>query len=181
MKKLAFAILMCVTAMSAKAQVLTSKTVNNVYETVINQTDGDFAFNAERTGNDITSMVVYKKNASSKGIVTLKPHVKYEYTYATDGTLTSRVSYRWNDAQNQWSCTSRHDYNLVFGKYLAQYSRFNHATNSFDEPVDKMVYTLMPDDSVNYVSSYHRDRPTADFKLISEAAVAGLPQLFAIK
>ena len=181
MKKLAFAILMCVAAMSAKAQVLTSKTVNNVYETVINQNDGDFAFNAERTGSDITTMYVYKKDANRKGIVTLKPHMKYEYSYAADGTLASRVSYRWNDAQNQWACTSRHDYDLVFGKYLAQYSRFNHKTNSFDEPVDKMVYSLMPDDSVNYVSSYHRDQPNADFQLVSEAAVKGLPQLFAVK
>ena len=80
MKKLAFAILMCVAAMSAKAQVLTSKTVNNVYETVINQNDGDFAFNAERTGSDITTMYVYKKDANHKGIVTLKPHMKYEYS-----------------------------------------------------------------------------------------------------
>ena len=181
MKKLAFAILMCVAAMSAKAQVLTSKTVNNIYETVINQNDGDFAFNAERTGSDITTMYVYKKDANRKGIVTLKPHMKYEYSYAADGTLASRVSYRWNDAQNQWACTSRHDYDLVFGKYLAQYSRFNHKTNSFDEPVDKMVYSLMPDDSVNYVSSYHRDQPNADFQLVSEAAVKGLPQLFAVK
>jgi len=181
MKKLAFAIVMCVAAMSAKAQVLTSKTVNNVYETVINQTNSDYAFNAERTGNDITSMVVYKKAASHKGIETLKPHRKYEYTYAADGTLASRVTYCWNETQDEWSCTSRHDYNLVFGKYLAEYSRFNHATNSFDQPVDKMVYSLMPDDSVNYVSNYHRDRPTSEFKLVSEAAVAGLPQLFAIK
>ena len=78
MKKLAFAILMCVTAMSVKAQVLTSKTINKVYEEVTNKTDGDFAFNAEWTGNDITTMFVYKKDYSRKGMVILKPHRKYE-------------------------------------------------------------------------------------------------------
>ena len=51
MKKLVFATLMCVAAMSAKAQVITSKTVNNVYEEVINQKDGSFVYNAEQDGN----------------------------------------------------------------------------------------------------------------------------------
>ena len=40
MKKLFFAILMCVAAMSAKAQVLTSETVNHIYsEAVSDQRD----------------------------------------------------------------------------------------------------------------------------------------------
>ena len=159
MKKLAFAILMCVAAMSAKAQVLTSKTVNNVYETVSNQTEGNFVFNAERNGNDITTMYVYQK-AGSKGNVSLTPHMKYEYQYTTDGTLASRVSYRWID--DEWKCMGRHDYNLVFGKYIAEYSRYNNTLGTFDQPIDKMVYSLMPDDSVNYVSN------------------VGLPQLFAL-
>ena len=42
MKKLVFATLMCVAAMSTKAQVLTSETVNNVYETASNQPDSRF-------------------------------------------------------------------------------------------------------------------------------------------
>ena len=177
MKKLAFAILMCVAAMSAKAQVLTSKTVNNVYETVSNQTEGNFVYNAERNGNDITTMYVYQK-AGSKSNVSLTPHMKYEYQYTTDGTLASRVSYRWID--DEWKCMGRHDYNLVFGKYIAEYSRYNNTLGTFDQPIDKMVYSLMPDDSVNYVSNYHRDRPTSDFRLVSEAAIVGLPQLFAL-
>ena len=177
MKKLAFAILMCVAAMSAKAQVLTSKTVNNVYETVSNQTEGNFVYNAERNGNDITTMYVYQK-AGSKSNVSLTPHMKYEYQYTTDGTLASRVSYRWID--DEWKCMGRHDYNLVFGKYIAEYSRYNNTLGTFDQPIDKMVYSLMPDDSVNFVSNYHRDLPTSDFRLVSEAAIVGLPQLFAL-
>ncbi len=53
---------MCVAAMSAKAQVLTSETVNHIYsEAVSDQTNSDFCFNAERNGNDITAMYVYEK------------------------------------------------------------------------------------------------------------------------
>ena len=59
--------MMCVAAMSAKAQVLTSKTINNVYEAVNNQTNSDYAFNAEWTGKDITTMYVYKKDSSHNG------------------------------------------------------------------------------------------------------------------
>ena len=72
MKKLVFATLMCVAAMSAKAQVITSKTVNNVYEEVINQTDSRFVFNAERDDNgNITALNVYSEETPRKGVVSL--------------------------------------------------------------------------------------------------------------
>lgn len=171
MKKLVFFTMMCVAAMSAKAQVLTSETVNNVYEKVINQTEGDFYYNAEMTGKDITTMYVYKNNCCRNGQVTLMPHLKYEYTYAADGTLTSRVAFRWVESQNDWVCAARFDYTLADGKYSAEYSRYNHTTNSFDQPTEKMVYSLMPGDSVNYVSCYYRDNPSSLFQLISETAV----------
>lgn len=179
MKKLVFAIMMCVTAMGANAQVLTSETVNNVYENVTNQTDGDFAFNAEMTGKDITTMYVYKKDNSRKGMTLLKPYMKYDYTYAADGTLTSRVAYRWNEGN--WAYAARYDYNLDGGKYTAEYSLFNPVANRFDEPLEKMVYTMMPDDSVNYVSCYHRNNYSSRYQLVSTAEVTGLPLLFAEK
>jgi len=179
MKKLVFAIMMCVTAMGANAQVLTSETVNNVYENVTNQTDGDFAFNAEMTGKDITTMYVYKKNNNRKGMTLLKPYMKYDYTYAADGTLTSRVAYRWNEGN--WAYAARYDYNLDGGKYTAEYSLFNPVANRFDEPLEKMVYTMMPDDSVNYVSCYHRNNYSSRYQLVSTAEVTGLPLLFAEK
>ena len=92
MKKLVFATLMCVAAMRAKAQVLTSETVNNVYKEMTNKSKSDYAYNAERTGNDITAMYVYKQVKGAKGDVTLKPHRKYEYKYAADGTVAELES-----------------------------------------------------------------------------------------
>ena len=68
---------MCVAAMSAKAQVITSETVNHIYsEAVSDKANSDFCFNAERTGNDITTMYVYQKTQDRKGNVTLTPHLK---------------------------------------------------------------------------------------------------------
>ena len=179
MKKLVFATMMCVAAMSANAQVLTSETVNNSYENAVTQADGDYAFNAEMTGKDITTMYVYKKNNNRKDMTLLKPYMKYDYTYAADGTLASRVTYRWEDGS--WKCAARYDYNLDGGKYTAEYSLFNPVANRFDEPQEKMVYTMMPDDSVNYVSSYQRNKFSSRYKLVSTAEVAGMPLLFAEK
>lgn len=178
MKKLVFATMMCVAAMSANAQVLTSETVNNSYENAVAQADGDYAFNAEMTGKDITTMYVYKKN-NSKGMTFLKPYMKYDYTYAADGTLANRVVYRW--IEGNWASTARYDYNLDGGKYTAEYSLFNPVANRFDQPLEKMVYTMMPDDSVNYVSCYHRNNYSSRYQLVSTAEVAGMPLLFAEK
>lgn len=169
MKKFVFATLMCVAAMSAKAQVLTSETVNNVYEAVSNKADGDYCYNAERKGKDITTMFVYQKATNSKGDITLKPHLKYEYDYALDGTLKNRVAYRWNECHRDWECTARYDYTLTDNNYFAEFSRYNQKANRFDLPLDRMVYTLK--DSINHVICYHRDRPSASFQLVSETAV----------
>ena len=145
MKKIIFAIIIAIaSALSAHAQVLTSETINNVYEKMTHQSKSDFVFNAEWTDKDITTMYIYKKSTDINGVLTLKPHLKYEYSYAEDGTLISRVAYRWTDNQNLWVCTGRHEYTLFADTYYAEYSRYNHTTNSFDEPVDKMVYILNP-------------------------------------
>ena len=123
MKKLVFATLMCVAAMSARAQVLTSETVNHIYsEAVFNTTNGDYCFNADKNGNDITTLYVYQKVSGPKGNVTLIPHLKHEYDYASDGKLNNRVTYRWNDRQEDWECISRYEYTLTDEIYYTEYS-----------------------------------------------------------
>ena len=100
MKKFVFATLMCIAAMSAKAQVITSEAIQKAYD---------------------------------------------------------------ND------------------KYSVAYSRYNAKTNSFDAPIDKMVYSLHPYADVTTVTSYHRDNSTLPFQLISEIQVTESPVLFAEK
>lgn len=171
MRTLVFATLMCVAAMSAKAHVITSETINDVYENVSSKQNSDYFYNAEKTGNDITTVFVYKNN-SFNGLETLSHHLKYEYTYAADGTLTSKVTYRWADSQSNWICADRYEYTIANGKYYAEYSRYNLATNSFDQPTEKMVYTLTSADSINNVSSYHRNSPFSTYKLDSETTIS---------
>ena len=181
MKKLVFATLMCVATMSAKAQVLTSTTVKNVYEEVSHKAKSKFAYNADFTGDDITTMYVYNMRVDRNDMLTLTPYLKYDYAYANDGTLTNKVTYRWDDGKNDWACAARYDYNLDSDKYSIEYSRYNQKDNCFDKPVDKMVYSLLPYDSVNYVSYYHREAPSMELQLISETQVTYLPLLFAEK
>ena len=171
MKELVFATLMCVSAMSAKAQVITSETVNNAYVEVSNQTDGNFAYNVERTGDDITTMYVYEKSSSPKGMMSLKPHLKYAYSYTADGMLTSRVAYRWSNSLGDWVCAARYDFTLADGNYRAEYSRYNHEADCFDQPVERMDYSLMPDDSIDHVTSYYRDRQSPFYQLVSDTTV----------
>ena len=175
MKKLFFATMMCIAAMSAKAQVLTSETVKNVYENVSTKADSKFAYNADYTGQDITTMYVYRMRGGHRDLLTLTPLMKHEYTYAADGKLTSKVTYRWDDCMNIWKNTARYDYSLVNDKYSVEYSRYNPTTKCFDQPVDKMVYSLLPYN--NNVSSYHRENPSSQFQLVSEIFIIDQPLL----
>ncbi len=180
MKKLVFATMMCVAAMSAKAQVLTSETVKNVYEVVSNNSNSKFAYNADFTGNDITTMYVYKTNGGRRDMLTLTPYLKYDYDYAADGTLTSKVTYHWNECLDKWICAARYDYSIDDAKYSVSYSHYNPITNSFDQPVDKMVYSLMPYDNVTNVSRYQRNDTSLPFQLVCEMLITDQP-LFAGK
>ena len=178
MKQLVFAAMMCVAAMSAKAQVLTSETVKNSYETVINLPESDFAYNADYTGDDITTMYVYQKSVDGKDFK-LTPYRKYEYTYAPDGTLTSKVSSQWDDMNMRWAIASRHDYTLNNDTYGIEYSHYNKQSDSFEQPVDKMVYSLQPYSDVHNISHYRRQDTSTPYQLISEIQVNEMPLLFA--
>jgi len=179
MKHLLIAILMCMAAITGKAQVLTSETVKNGYETVVNMLKSDFAFNADYTGDDITTMYVYQKKVDTKDMVLLTPHRKYEYTYAADGTLTNKVTSQWDGMNNRWTIASRHDYILNDDTYSVEYSYYNNKTNSFEQPVDKMVYSLQPYSDVHNISYYRRQDSSTPYQLISEIQVTEMPLLFA--
>ena len=177
MKQLVIAIIMFLAALSAKAQVITSETIKNVHNEMMLTVENDYVYNVEYTGSNITTKYVYEKEFADKDIFLLKPYLKYDYTYAADGTLASKVTYNWNDCLNNWTCAARHDYTVDSAKYSVEYSRYNPITECFDQPTDKMVYSLMPNDGVSNVSSYHRVDSSSQFQLISEILITDQPLL----
>ena len=178
MKQLVFATLMCIAAMSAKAQVLTSETVKNGYETIVNKPESDFFYNVDYTGDDITTMYVYQKNGDGKD-VQLTPYRKHEYTYATDGTLTSKVTSQWDEMNSRWTIVSRYDYSLNLDTYSIEYSHYDKKTKNFEQPVEKMIYTLQPCSDVHNISHYRRQDSSTPYQLISEIEVIEMSLLFA--
>ena len=181
MKKILFATMMCVAAMSAKAQVITSENVKNAYETVSHQAKSKYAFNADFTDNNITTMYIYWKNYDLRDMLTLTPHLKYDYAYNADGKLTSRLTYRWDATSSKWTLAARHDYDLANDKYSVEYSRYNPVANRFDLPVEKMVYSLLPYDCVDSVSYYCREDSSSQLKLVSQTPITVQPNLLAEK
>ena len=170
MKKFMISSMMCLMALTSNAQVMTSATVDKVYNTVSQATDAEFVYNADRDADgNIAEMVVYQEQPQRKGNFTLKPVCRYQYTYAADGMLTSRTKYVWR--KNQWQCAGRHSYSLDAGFYTATYSRWNKKKADFDEPVGKITYTLMPDESIASVACYSRERGHADLQLEWQAPV----------
>ena len=181
MKQFVFAAMMCLAAMSAKAQVLTSEAVSKAYEKASTQPKSEFVFNANYTDKNLTTMYIYKKNEVRPDFEMLTPFKKYEYSYAADGTLTSKVTYHWDADSYRWNCASRHEFILNNDKYSVAYSIYNPKTNSFEQPVDKMVYTLDPYTDTNNVTIYHRNDYKSPLQLISEIQLTEEPLLFAEK
>ena len=63
MKELITAILMCIAALGAKAQVLTSETIKNVHNEMTSKAKSEY---------------VYKKNYAGKDVLMLKSYLKYD-------------------------------------------------------------------------------------------------------
>ena len=170
MKKFMISSMMCLMALTSNAQVMTSATVDKIFDTVSQATDAEFVYNADRDADGkIATMVVYQEQRQQKGSFSLKPVYRYQYNYAADGMLTSRTKYVWR--KNQWQCAGRHNYSLDAGFYTAAYSRWNNKKADFDEPVGKITYTLMPDESIASVACYSRQRSNTDLQLDWQAPV----------
>ena len=170
MKKFMVSSMMCLMALTSNAQVMTSATVDKIFDTVSQANDAEFVYNADRDADGkIATMVVYQEQPQRKGNFTLKPIYRYQYNYAADGMLTSRTKYVWR--KNQWQCAGRHSYSLDAGFYTATYSRWNKKKADFDEPVGKITYTLMPDESIASVACYTRQRSKTDLQLEWQAPV----------
>jgi hypothetical protein len=172
MKKFMISSMMCLMALTSNAQVMTSATVDNVYDKVSLAGETEFVYNADRDADGkIATMVVYQQQSLRKGNFNLKPIYRYLYTYAADGVLTSRTKYVWR--KQQWKCAGRHDYSLGAGLYTVSYSRWNKKKVCFDEPVGMITYTLLPDESIASVACYSRQRSNADLHLEWQAPVVG--------
>ena len=174
MKKLVFATILCLTAMAAQAQIITKDIVAKLYEDAVTNEQSEFAYNAEYEGDAISTLYVYNKVGRKKNLE-LRPVFMYQYNYDADGLLLCRTKYGWNRRTGDWQCLGRLDFSYVADSYNVEYSRWNVKLAQFDDPVDKMTYTMLPNASVNHVYCYHRDRAADDFRLCSQIAVDVLP------
>ena len=167
MKKLMICSMMCLMAIAAEAQVLTSQTVRQCYEKAAaqeNVSDDDhylFIYNADFDGDAVKTQYVYQQKRSGKGKPV--PAVRYDYQYDDDGLLLSRVAYRWHEGE--WLCMGRHDYLLQDDSYVMEYSRWNVFRQRYDNPCEKTVLALLPDQTISEIYCYQRNGTTAPYQL----------------
>ena len=165
--------MMCLTALTTEAQVITRETINSVYESAAANDNGNFVYNAEYQDDAIATLYVYRKHTDRSGRLTLSPAVMHQYDYDREGRLLSRTTMQWRNGQ--WHPDRRLDYQLAIGAYTVTCSHWNNVTATFDQPCDKMTYTMLTDTMVNDIFSYHRERPTDSFELTSQVVVDTLP------
>ena len=173
MKKLVFAMMMCLTATMAQAQVLNKQTVSKAYNDAVVENNCEFAYNAEYDGDAITTLYVYQKNTSRHGAVSLTPTHQYQYAYDACGRLLSRTTLRWHNGE--WLTTGRLDYTTDLTTYSVEYSRWNPRRQQFDQPAEKMTYTLLRDSAVDHVCCYQRPKGKGDYQLLWQTFIIGLP------
>ena len=174
MKKLLLSLFgACLMATMAQAQVMTVSTTANNYHKLISDDSGELAYNADFAGDTLKAMYVYVKSSGRRGSVTLQPKMMHTYDYDGQGMLTSRTTYY--GVNDGWVPTRRLDYTLQPDSYSIEYSCWNVYRARFDAPTDRMTYSLVADDQVNYVSCYHRSRGRQPYQLEFQVEVRELP------
>ncbi len=164
MKTMMISMMMFLTALASEAQVMTSATVTNLYEKVTTSGNNEFVYNAEYNDRgDIIAMDVYLKRNLYKDVVRLIPSRRYQYAYAEDGLLISRMLYGWH--HGKWQLRGRHDYQLTDGLYTVEYSRWNRKKANYDQPLGMITYSLRPDESIYSVAYYYRHQKDTPMKL----------------
>lgn len=170
MKKLLISSMLCLMTIASEAQVMTAATVNKVYNKAIADCKNEFFYNTELDDNNqITAMYVYKNKGKNKDNASLRPFCLYRYEYTADGLLTKRTMYVWR--HNNWHCKGCHQYSLDNATYQIAYSRWNKKKGDFNEPMGKMTYQLLPDETVNSIACYQRHRENAPMKLEWQVSV----------
>ena len=165
---------MCLMAMASEAQVITSATVNKVYEEVSADTSNGFVYNAEYDDNGcIIAQDVYRNVPCGKSDLNLIPTLRYHYAYHADGTLASRTKYEWRGGK--WQCYGKLDYTLSDGRYTVEYSRWNRKKSDFDLPCGQMTYTLLANDEVTSVACYYRHHKNSPLELAWTTTVEHQP------
>ena len=173
MKKLVFAILMCLASLSLQAQVITFATVARSYGQLTLLSESDFAYSADFSGYTLTTMYVYTRHQDRRGVTTLEPYRMHRYVYDADGMLLSRTTHAWQ--HKAWQPVGQLSYSRHACSYQVAYSRWNARAARFDAPVDMMTYTLLSDAVVNDICCYHRERPADAFTLAFRVFVDELP------
>ena len=172
MKKLLISSMLCLMAMTVEAQVMTAATINKVYKKAIADSTNKLFYNTELDDNyQITAMYVFKNKGKNKDNVSLKPFYLYRYEYAADGLLTKRTTFVWR--RNNWRCIGCHQYSLDNTTYQIAYSRWNKKKGDFNDPVGKMTYQLLPDETVNSIACYQRHHDNSPMKLEWHVLVEG--------
>ena len=167
MKKLMICSMMCLMTIVTEAQVLTSQTIRQCYEKAAaqaNVSDNDnylFIYNADFVGDAVKTQYVYQQKRSGKGKP--EPAVRYDYQYGDDGLLLSRITYRWHEGE--WLCMGRHDYLLQDDSYVMEYSRWNIFRGRYDNPCEKTVLALLPDQTISEIYCYQRCNNSAPYQL----------------
>lgn len=170
MKKFMICSMMCLMTLISNAQVMTSATIDKIFDSASDVNGVEFFRNASRDANgQITTMEVYQNLSSDKDNAVLKPARRYLYEYDANGMLTCRTKFVWK--KNQWKCVGRYDYSLEAGVYTATYSRWNKKKASFDEPIGQIDYTLLPDETVASVAYYNRHHGHSAMRLEWQAPV----------
>jgi hypothetical protein len=166
--------MMCLMAMASEAQVITSATVNKVYEEVSADASNGFVYNAEYDDNGcIIAQDVYRNVPCGKSDLNLIPTLRYHYAYHADGTLASRTKYEWRGGK--WQCYGKLDYTLSDGRYTVEYSRWNRKKSDFDLPCGQMTYTLLANDEVTSVACYYRHHKNSPLELAWTTTVEHQP------
>lgn len=106
-----------------------------------------FAYNSEMNNEHVESQTVFKVENEKY----LHYHLKYNYTYDTEGRITTKEVLKWNG--NTQTFEKSHCLNMTYtnGEVTMEYASWNNQNGTYNNVKSKAVYQVNGEE-VNYQS-----------------------------
>ena len=152
--------------------------MTSVLNTVSGNNLPEFAYNTTTNGEQVESQTVYTVENGKY----LHPHLKYNYTYNADGSVSKKEVLKWSEImqvfEKQYCLNFTHD----LQENSIEYAVWDAKTDSYSDIKSKAVYQTRDSGQILNYQSYEWNKKENNWNLATEHTILnGNDGLFANK
>ena len=116
--------------------IITAATVLTMYFNAINSNDANYMYNGDMEDGVVNKIEVYAQNDKKQ----MEQKMEYRYAYDEQGRLHDKEMLSWDEANKQWTKSSRLTYKYYKNGYNVEVSYWNTEKQAYELPTEVTLY-----------------------------------------